>query len=62
MALVLQERGIGRRSFREWVSAVPGFDEMPAEKVEELVDNLLRNGVLWEENGILSFGPSGEAE
>ncbi len=62
MALVLQERGIGRRAFVEWLADVPAFNAMPNEQVEALVDHLIRNGTLFEDAGILSFGPEGEAE
>ncbi len=62
MALVLQERGIGRRTFVEWLADVPAFGAMPNEQVDALVDHLIRTGTLFEDAGILSFGPEGEAE
>ena len=62
MALVLQERGIGRRAFMEWLADVPAFSVMPNEQVEALVEHLIRTGTLFEDAGILSFGPEGEAE
>ena len=62
MALVLQERGIGRRAFLEWLADVPAFAVMPNEQVQALVDHLIRTGTLFEDAGILSFGPEGEAE
>ena len=62
MALILQEHGVGRHSFLEWVADVPAFAAMPGEQVEALVDHLVRNGTLFEDAGILSFGPEGEAE
>jgi ATP-dependent Lhr-like helicase len=62
MALVLQERGVGRRAFREWLADVPSFSVMPNERVESLVDHLVRTGTLFEDAGALSFGPEGEAE
>jgi ATP-dependent Lhr-like helicase len=62
LALVLQERGIGQRTWFEWVSDVPAFAEMPLAKVGEIVQHLLLTGILWSDNGILSFGPEGEAE
>lgn len=61
MALILQERGIGRRAFLEWLADVPAFTAMPNEQVETLVDHLIRIGTLFEDAGILSFGPEGEA-
>ena len=62
MALVLQERGIGRRAFVEWLADVPAFVAMPSEQIEALVDHLVRTGTLFEDAGILSFGQEGEAE
>lgn len=62
MALVLQERGVGRRAFVEWLADVPAFRVMPSEQVEALVDHLVHTGTLFEDAGILSFGPEGEAE
>jgi ATP-dependent Lhr-like helicase len=62
MALVLQERGIGRRAFMEWLVDVPAFSATSQEQRESLVDHLVSSGTLFEDNGILSFGPEGEAE
>lgn len=62
MALVLQERGVGRRAFVEWLADVPAFAAMPSEQIEALVDHLVSTGTLFEDAGILSFGQEGEAE
>ena len=62
MALVLQEHGIGRRAFVEWLIDVPAFAAMPNEQVQALVDHLIRTGTLFEDAGIFSFGPEGESE
>src|SRR5262249_24943158 len=62
LALVLQERGIGQRAWFEWVSNVPSFAQIPIERVEDVVHHLLVTAILWSDNGILSFGPEGEAE
>jgi ATP-dependent helicase Lhr and Lhr-like helicase len=62
LALVLQERGIGQRAWFEWVSDVPAFAQMDAARIEEVVQHLVMTGILWCDNGILSFGPEGEAE
>jgi ATP-dependent Lhr-like helicase len=62
LALVLQERGIGQRAWIEWVADVPAFTQMDPESVQEVVQHLLVTRILWSDNGILSFGPAGEAE
>lgn len=62
MALILQERGIGRRAFVEWLVDVPAFALMPTEQIEKLVDHLVSTETLFEDAGILSFGQEGETE
>jgi ATP-dependent helicase Lhr and Lhr-like helicase len=62
MALVLQERGVGRSAWFEWVATVPGFAGMDRQSVSDLVDFMLRSGTLWADNGVLSFAPEGEAK
>ena len=60
MALVLQERGIGRDTWLEWVAGVPGFATLPAQRIQEVVAWMLSQGMLWEEQGILGIGRKGE--
>lgn len=60
MALVLQERGVGRSQWFDWVATVPAFAKMDRQAVSDLVDFMLRSGVLWADNGVLSFAPEGE--
>lgn len=62
MALVLQERGIGRSSWFEWIAKVPSFAAISQERIDEIVSHLLSTGVLWSDNGILSFAHAGEEE
>jgi ATP-dependent Lhr-like helicase len=62
MALVLQERGVGRSQWFDWVASVPGFAKMDRQAVSDLVDFMLRSGVLWTDNGLLFFAPEGEAK
>lgn len=53
MALVLQERGIGRHTWLEWVRRVPAFAQMAPERVREVVAWMLQEGILWEEEGTI---------
>jgi ATP-dependent Lhr-like helicase len=62
LALVLQERGIGQRTWLEWVADVPAFTQMAPASIQEVVQHLLVTHILWSDDGILSFGPAGEAE
>ena len=60
MALILQEQGIGRYTWLEWVAGVPAFADMPPEHIQEVVAWMLAKGMLWEEQGILGIGQKGE--
>ena len=60
MALTLQERGIGRRTWYEWVKRMPGFALIPAATRERIVEWMLTQEILWEDEGILWFGKRGE--
>jgi ATP-dependent Lhr-like helicase len=62
MALILQESGIGRRTWFEWVCQVPAFSQMPAEQIESVVQWMLEHEMLWDEEGILGIGRAGEEE
>ena len=62
MALVLQDRGIGRHTWFEWVHRVPAFSQLPPERIQEVVTWMLKQGILWEEEGILGIGHKGEEE
>ncbi|WP_203329120.1 hypothetical protein [Candidatus Laterigemmans baculatus] len=61
MALALQEDGIGRRGWFGWVRGVPGFAEIPRETIEEIVDWMLVQEILWDDAGILWHGREGES-
>ncbi|MFV2066021.1 MAG: DEAD/DEAH box helicase [Pirellulales bacterium] len=60
MALALQEGGIGRREWFGWIEGVPGFADIPNERVEHLVAWMLEKGILWDDAGILWLGREGE--
>jgi Lhr-like helicase len=55
MALILQEGGIGRRTWFEWIEKVPAFSQMPVEQVESVVQWMLDHEMLWDEQGILGI-------
>lgn len=60
MALVLQEHGIGRHTWTEWLGDPPALPGV-AEHAEALVGWMLDSGILVDDGGILGFGPEGEA-
>jgi ATP-dependent helicase Lhr and Lhr-like helicase len=62
MALSLQERGIGRSEWFEWVDTVPAFGLMDERSRASLVDSMIGSQILWSDGGILSFAPEGEAK
>lgn len=61
MALILQERGVGRSQWFSWVADVPAFHQMPDDRVVELVEHMIAKMILWEDNGIIGFAPEGES-
>ncbi len=60
MALVLQETGIGRQTWLEWLRGVPAFSRMPTDQIERIVAWMLQETILWDEQGILGIGRRGE--
>ncbi len=60
MGLVLQERGIGRHTWREQLAGMPAFRRMDDADGSAVVDHMIAGGILFEDSGILSFGPQGE--
>jgi len=61
MALILQERGIGKSQWFPWIESVPAFAQMPLDRVAELVEFMVAKGILWNDNGILAFAPEGDS-
>jgi ATP-dependent Lhr-like helicase len=62
MAVCLQERGIGRSEWFDWLGSVPAFSKMDRADVSALVDFMVASQVLWSDQGILAFAPEGEAK
>lgn len=60
IALTLQESGIGRTDWLEWICGVPGFASIPSDQVQRLVAWMLQREILWDEAGILAMGREGE--
>jgi ATP-dependent Lhr-like helicase len=61
MALSLQERGIGRSEWFDWLQSVPAFRGTDQSVLRSLVDSMIAKQILWSDQGILSFSPEGEA-
>jgi ATP-dependent helicase Lhr and Lhr-like helicase len=62
MALALQEAGIGRVTWRDWIGGVPAFARMTAEEIDAIIQHMVNSGILFEEDGILAMGLAGEQQ
>jgi ATP-dependent Lhr-like helicase len=61
MALALQQGGIGRKTWREWIGRMPAFARMSDEETESIIAHMLCEGLLSDDEGLLWFGREGEA-
>jgi ATP-dependent helicase Lhr and Lhr-like helicase len=62
MALALQEKGIGRKAWPEWLLRLPAFACVSEEDREAIVARMLDSGYLQNGDGILWLGREGEEE
>jgi ATP-dependent Lhr-like helicase len=62
LALALQEKGIGRKSWSEWLLRLPAFASVSEEDRGAIVLHMLDSGYLHEDEGILWLGREAEAE
>ena len=60
MALALQEGRIGRATWREWLGEMPAFAAMARGHLDDIVEFMLSQGILFEEEGMMSLGTEGE--
>ena len=60
LALALQERGIGRAEWLDWVRAVPAFRSVGRDTVDRIVAGMIAKEVLWDEAGVLWLGREGQ--
>jgi hypothetical protein len=60
MALALQEGGIGRIDWFNWIDGVYGFSKLPKESIEELVGWMIDTEILSDDSGLLWLGAKGE--
>lgn len=62
MALALQLGGLDRKTWREWIGAVPCFAQLDNSQTEAILGHMIASDILWEDGGVLWFGKRGEAE
>ena len=60
LALALQEGRVGRRTWREWLGAMPAFRAMTPDHLHDIIEFMLARGILFEDGGMLSIGAEGE--
>lgn len=58
LAVVLQERQVGRCLWHEWFSGLAAFDESP--EAARVLAHLVDAGFLFDDDGMLSVGPDAE--
>lgn len=62
MALALQEGGIGRFTWSDWIGRMPAFSALEESNRASIVAYMLETGLLAEDQGILWLGRAGEDE
>lgn len=60
LALLLQEKGIGDRSWRDWIGRIPAFKSIFENTANEILSHMQDAGILSRDQGIIWFGPKGE--
>jgi ATP-dependent helicase Lhr and Lhr-like helicase len=60
LALVLQESGVGRHTWTEWLGEPFVLGDEAASWVEEITEHLLTSDILFEDGGVLGMGTEGE--
>jgi ATP-dependent Lhr-like helicase len=60
LGLLLQEKGIGANTWRDWIGRIPIFKEISEEKFNSILQHMLQEEILAMDQGIIWFGPKGE--
>ena len=60
LTLILQEQGLGRSAWRDWVGRMPGFAALPPADLDRVIDHMLAERILFEDQGILAIDEIGE--
>lgn len=60
MGLALQERGVGRHLWGEWIGRMPGFAALEPADIAGVIEFMLAHEILWDEQGLLAIGRGGE--
>lgn len=60
MALALQEGGLARDRWQEWIGAMPGFAAVPITTLDAVITHMVTATLLASDHGLLSIGGEGE--
>jgi len=60
LTLILQEQGLGRSAWRDWVGRMPGFAALSPADLDRVIDHMLAERILFEDQGILAIDEIGE--
>ena len=60
MALSLQDKQLGAKSWRERLPYTPGLSEEPGEYFENAIAHMLETGILFADEGVMGIGATGE--
>jgi ATP-dependent Lhr-like helicase len=60
LTLILQEQGLGRSAWRDWVGRMPGFAALSPADLDRVIDHMLTERILFEDQGILAIDEIGE--
>jgi ATP-dependent Lhr-like helicase len=55
LTLILQEQGLGRSAWRDWVGRMPGFAALSPADLDRVIDHMLTERILFEDQGILAI-------
>ncbi|MFM7165473.1 MAG: DEAD/DEAH box helicase [Planctomycetaceae bacterium] len=60
MALAVQQRGVKRQTILHWLDRVPAFAAVCSSQLNQLIDWMISEDLIWDDNGVLWFGKRGE--
>lgn len=60
LALVIQQSGLARPEWQDWVGRLPVYRDFPEGTAERVISYMLAEALLFEDSGVLGLGPEGE--
>jgi ATP-dependent Lhr-like helicase len=62
IALILQERMLGKFDWKLWIGRLPAFSEIPESELAEILHHLVSSGYIHEDQNMWMIGPQAESE